>query len=346
MKTRFIVLLAAILALCMALSGCGNENSTTSAASDAGAATGSNSAEANAAFTGYWRMVLEEDDEGVFIAEADMDVIRSLGYDCYIGIYDSGDCSWVYTTHAYDSQLDLASIADSDTVKTTFRKSNNTLVTFDATLKFDGDTLAIEVGDGIYTFKRISPNDFPAGDETQAKRDAYTYQSWMTSGNAVMELSGEELRWLLYCLDYEWDDSNTARCKQPYGLASLTVMGSGKSYLSEDEMRSLQAGAQGSPYVFVLTSTEFKSAEAAFEACFGKSATEYASSDSVFVSTVSDAAGTDYLVLITATGGEGLYGVTISGKDGLGVLEELLGDSLGDSVPEAYENLVNYLNSL
>ena len=329
MKKRFIGALITMCAFCLTLLGCGS----------GGVGGGSFGGGANTPtypdnpFVGYWQMLSASDELGEFVTAADMATLHSLGYESSIFIGERGLCWWYYTDTTFDFELDLSS--DALVQNTTFYESLTNANPFKVTVILDGDTLTLSTSGADFTFKRVESSALTTSDE---RVEGHMYQDWAVNGNAVVDLSGNELYWLLWANSYEWNE-NVAVKSEPFGSASFVAIGPGKRYLSIDELRALNAGGKGDSVIYLMKCSTCTSAQETYEAFFGRSAADYAESGNIFVSTVTASDGTEYLVLLQKSGSSGNYGVWIAGQDGLDVLEGYLGGELGGSVSEAYANL-------
>ena len=343
MRKRLIAAFASILVLCLALMGCsgGSASSTSEGAGTSGGAEG-----AESGFVGCWQIVSADLPDEAWLSEDELGTLRSLGFDSYIEFSDDGDCTWSFFGGTFEGTAD---ITDATKTEATLTDVPDDTYSLDVSIWLDGDdpdadTLFVEAGDIVYTFVRV--DDIGTCDGSEQVRDTYLTDGWLVNGNAIIDLSGEELYWLLWAQNYYRDNRDEKWIHEGSGHAILSVIGPGGAYVYQDTVRDMQPGGEGSPVAFVLAINGFGSAEDTFTACFGKGATEYASSEDFFVTTVTSSAGTEYLVLMNRDSGSGGYVVWIVGEDGLGVFEEYMGDELWGSIPEAYENLAEYINSL
>lgn len=333
MKTKIVAIIVAVFAISVVLAGCGASNSTTG--TTGGGAAG-NTAQQRQGIIDSWELVSEKHGSETRISEEDLEVIRSLGFDVYAFVTDEGDFYWDIGVDTYYSKLEKQEAANFTSGMITFENSVNTTETFDAGVQLEDDTLTIDVDGYIYKFRRMPEGGGVSNDVGQYTRDNYIGDYWVVNGNAIIELSGEELYWLLWYEDYVWNEESGAEVRtEPYGIATLSAYGPGGNNLTTSELRALNAGGQDNSVVYAIQCSDFESAEKAFETCFNKTAPELVYNGGVYVTTVSSSSGNDYLVLINP---EKHY-VMISGAGGLSILSEALGRDLGSSISEAYGNL-------
>ena len=345
MKTKAIALFAIVLALSFALAGCGGGGSTTGAANAAGA-TGANAGAATQqaqGYIGWWELVSAEHDGEKFISEENLKTLRSLGYDVNAFVTEEGELYWSLATTTYYCKIDKEKAAEGDDMTVVMENHYNSVERYMDDLSVEGDTFVIDSSGYIYTFQRADSAQSVITGDIQDTWDNYLSDDWIVNGKAVIELSGEELYWLLWANDYYWDEGGNADVRnEPYGTAVISLLGPGGTYLSENEMRALNAGGRGSQVIYVMQCTEFSSAEGALATCFNGAVTDYVSAGDKLVATIADFAGNDYLIFVM--GGKSGYSVMVMSADGLSVMEELLGGELGSSVSEAYANLAQALS--
>ena len=345
MRKRLVVAFASILVLCIALMGCSG-GSATGTSGDEDTSTTSEAAATDSGLIGCWQIVSADQSDETWLGDDELGTLRSLGFDSYIQFSDDGECEWHFFGDTFEGTAD---VTDATRAETTLTDESDDTNSFDASFWLDGDELTadklfVEVGGIVYTYARV--DGLGTWDGSKQVRDAYLTDDWFVNGNALIDLSGEELYWLLWTQDYHRDNRDEKWIHDEPGHAILSVIGPGEAYIYQDTVRGLQPGGEGSPVIFVLAVNGFGSAEDTFAACFGKSATEYASTEDIFVTTVSSSTGAEYLVLLNKNSDSGGFGVWIAGEDGIGVLEGYLGDELGSSIPEAYENLAEYISTL